>query len=460
EYVTWIKFKIHHLAYYLDPFIFADPSTARYALNRFEGLFWENNGYMGVLPLVFAFFALKFINKSKKILFFFGLIIFWLLFSLGWMFFLYGMPLFSSFRVPQRSLFIINLFIAILAGFGMEKIMEFCSNTLKRLRIPVNFAASSLVLILFSNLYFLLTPYNGVLEAGKWLKEPETASFLKEKLGEGRIYSIGWEEDWKRVYYNESKGWRSEKAEKLLATRALLNPNGNMVYSIPSADGYAGRLTKRFNFLNEEISKGILEEKDIVKVSTSSGKLLSMQGVKYIVSTKPINSDQFKKVYDYIEEKSKSHFWIYENSEYLGRVYPVTGYNLVLSDSVFEKTLSSDEFNPKTTALVETVVPQASFSGQVKISGLESKNSHLKFNTSSPDTGFLVIADSFYPGWKADIDGNKTSILPVNINSRGIIVPPGEHKVTLSYAPESLKKGGFISLAGLIFLIGLVSKFF
>lgn len=459
EYVTWIKFKIHHLWYYLNPFIYADPSTARYALNRHEGLFWENNAYLGIPPLIFALFALKFVKKTNKLLFFLGVIIFWLLFSLGWLFFLYSMPIFSGFRVPQRSLFIINLFIAILAGFGLEKIMEFSARTFKRLRIPVNYAASAVVLVLYANLYFLLTPYNGVLEAGIWLKEPETVKFLREKLDGGRIYSVGWEEDWKRVYYNESAGWRSEKAESLLATRAPLNPNANMVYSIPSADGYAGRLTKRFNFLKDEISEGVIEEKDDIKLSTASGKLLSMQGVKYVVATKPVTSYQFKKIYDYTEEKSKSHFWIYENLEYLGRIYPVTGYYLVLSDGAFANTLHSEEFNPKNTALVESVFPQATFSAQVNISELESKSNNLKFKTNSSEAAFIVIADSFYPGWKADIDGNITDIFPVNINSKGIIVPPGEHKIALSYEPDSLKKGGLISLGGLIFITALVAKF-
>jgi len=43
----------------------------------------------------------------------------------------------------------------------------------------------------------------------------------------------------------------------------------------------------------------------------------------------------------------------------------------------------------------------------------------------------LILSDIYYPVWQAYIDGRKTEIYPVDFALRGIIVPPGEYKVTM-----------------------------
>lgn len=55
--------------------------------------------------------------------------------------------------------------------------------------------------------------------------------------------------------------------------------------------------------------------------------------------------------------------------------------------------------------------------------------------TSRRGTGLLVLAESYSPGWKATLDGERVEILPVNLNSRGVVVPEGEHIVEMSYVP-------------------------
>ena len=49
--------------------------------------------------------------------------------------------------------------------------------------------------------------------------------------------------------------------------------------------------------------------------------------------------------------------------------------------------------------------------------------------TENGSTGFMVLTDSFYPTWKATIDGKGTKIYRTDYNFRGIIVPAGNHKI-------------------------------
>lgn len=61
--------------------------------------------------------------------------------------------------------------------------------------------------------------------------------------------------------------------------------------------------------------------------------------------------------------------------------------------------------------------------------------------------GWLVLADTFYPGWVAEVDGEKTPILPANVAFRAVAVPAGSHRVEFFYRPRSFQLG--VALAGL-----------
>jgi Bacterial membrane protein YfhO len=62
--------------------------------------------------------------------------------------------------------------------------------------------------------------------------------------------------------------------------------------------------------------------------------------------------------------------------------------------------------------------------------------------------GMVVLSDVFFPGWRADIDGKGAPIYEVNEAMRGVMVPRGEHTVTMRYRPASALAGGILSLVG------------
>ena len=63
--------------------------------------------------------------------------------------------------------------------------------------------------------------------------------------------------------------------------------------------------------------------------------------------------------------------------------------------------------------------------------------------------GQLVLLDSFYPGWRAEVDGRETPIRPANAAFRAVAVNAGRHEVRFSYRPASVIAGGAISVAAI-----------
>lgn len=67
---------------------------------------------------------------------------------------------------------------------------------------------------------------------------------------------------------------------------------------------------------------------------------------------------------------------------------------------------------------------------------IEDTPNSIKIKTSREGT--LIIADSFYPGWKGAIDGKPADLSEYNQWSRSINVPGGDHIVELRFSPFSL----------------------
>ena len=70
----------------------------------------------------------------------------------------------------------------------------------------------------------------------------------------------------------------------------------------------------------------------------------------------------------------------------------------------------------------------------------------------------LVVRDTFYPGWTASVDGTPSQILRVDHAFRGVLVPPGRHRVRLAYRPASFRLGAAISAVAALVLVALGAR--
>ena len=59
---------------------------------------------------------------------------------------------------------------------------------------------------------------------------------------------------------------------------------------------------------------------------------------------------------------------------------------------------------------------------------------HVELTAQGP--GVLVLTDAHYPGWVAELDDTPTTIHRADLSLRGVMLPPGDHKVTFRYRPS------------------------
>ncbi len=71
--------------------------------------------------------------------------------------------------------------------------------------------------------------------------------------------------------------------------------------------------------------------------------------------------------------------------------------------------------------------------------------------------GYLVLADTYDPGWSATVDGQPATIRPAYVAFRAVYLKEGKHTVIFRYRPAGFQSGLALSAVGLaISLLGVV----
>jgi len=78
----------------------------------------------------------------------------------------------------------------------------------------------------------------------------------------------------------------------------------------------------------------------------------------------------------------------------------------------------------------------------------ESAN-RVSVQVSTDRPAYLVLSDTWFPGWAATVDGHPTRVWRANHTLRAVVVPSGAREVVFTYAPRSLRIGALISVVAL-----------
>jgi hypothetical protein len=80
----------------------------------------------------------------------------------------------------------------------------------------------------------------------------------------------------------------------------------------------------------------------------------------------------------------------------------------------------------------------------------------LELDVDSPASALLVVAEAWFPGWHATVNGDQADCIPANAWMRAIPVPAGHSRVALRYFPRHLVAGAVISLLAALLVSGLL----
>jgi hypothetical protein len=105
------------------------------------------------------------------------------------------------------------------------------------------------------------------------------------------------------------------------------------------------------------------------------------------------------------------------------------------------QTLLSDAFDPLRIAVVEeepTVALPSEPNGQFRGTATLKRysDSEMEIRTQSASPSLLVISDTWYPGWRAWVNGREVPLMRADYALRGVALPAGSHDVRCAYRPR------------------------
>jgi hypothetical protein len=203
----------------------------------------------------------------------------------------------------------------------------------------------------------------------------------------------------------------------------------------------------------------------------AANPMFDLLGVRYLVfdasSAGPPawSYPQYRLVY------RDAHVKIYENSHVMPRAFVVHRAHEVDGATAAIRYLRSGEStrfpdgsvqvghkDMRHSAVVEGKVPGLGVgcsSAGDGASVIERTSTKVTVRVHAACPGLLVLSDSYYPGWSADVDGRSVPVYATDVALRGVPVPAGASTVTFRYRPESFRIGVIMTFAGVLVLVVL-----
>jgi hypothetical protein len=135
----------------------------------------------------------------------------------------------------------------------------------------------------------------------------------------------------------------------------------------------------------------------------------------------------------------------------LGRAYAVSEVVWLPDESAVARAMALPGFDPANVAVTTDAAVAGTYPGSARctIRWLRDEPEDLGFEVTTPDRAFLVVADSYFPGWRAWVDGRETIIAPTDLLVRGIALPPGLHRVDMRHETLGMREAVPVTRAGL-----------
>jgi len=248
-------------------------------------------------------------------------------------------------------------------------------------------------------------------------------------------------------------------------------------WHIPIAGGYGAMLLDRLSRLatmspNGEVRPAVLADED---------QALDVMAVKYAIVNAQQLADPERRRWLYGSERWREsmHFrtsretdrgtdedaadetdvTVFENRRALPRAWMADTVTPLAEPDAIRTVKTSRlpdgaSFDARRTALVDpSSIPATSmFSpGAYQAQVTRIGDGDIGLRVTSEGSGFLVLSENSYPGWRARIDGADVPIYRTDVTLQGIVVPAGTHRVDFTLESRTLRWG--LMMSGLSALV-------
>ena len=368
-------------------------------------------------------------------------------------------PGLSYFRFPQRFLLWAELGLAVLGAMGLALLLE---RVRPRLRRPLAVLVLALVL---ADLAVAQGRLNIYYDAAAWAQPPPTVALVRSGDPQARVACFLPTVAYVRCIEH---GGLAGNRPQFWRDRALLQPDGNVFWHIPQASGYTELVPRwlalvwhgqHLESLNDwmadfacfqtRVQSTDLQGQDpstvVLHLGSAYVDMLRAWNVHWLLSAWPVQAPGLRQVAQYDQVRA------YQVSGAYGRAYLVPMATDIRSDDGFVRQA---RFAPEYASTVYlqglSTRPQADFRARPLPVTVSPDRCRATVRVSAPAPCWLVLTDTWYPGWQATVNGRPAQIHRGNATMRAVRVPAGTSRVEFRYRCRPLALGTALALAALL----------
>lgn len=239
----------------------------------------------------------------------------------------------------------------------------------------------------------------------------------------------------------------------LQGLRESLLPNLNASLHLPGVGNYDPLTLRLYHDLWDRAAAN-RDGPPEAALQGESQAALNLLGARYLVSDDDL---PLPTIYDAGPR-------IYRNDTALPAAFVVSGARVIEDEETRLAALLDPAFDPRAEVLLTRSPSAALPRSDQEQAGLPQAEPSVSrpgpdqvvIQVEMAQPGYLVLIDSYYPGWQATADGQTAEILTADHAFRAVALEAGEHMVVLKYRPLSFRAGAWISgAAGLLLAVTL-----
>lgn len=331
-------------------------------------------------------------------------------------------PGFGYFRAPARIWLLGTLALAVLGALGLQALPS--GRRYLRTLIPM-----SAIALLGLNLWLLDMPLLHVQPAGPRAAPSKLEAEAARQAGDNRIYGV-----------------ERNIRQAILPDLGIDLADGQDPLQIAAYARFM-QLAGGYQYNGYAIAIPPFEVYDTgwptYQEAQPDARLLGLLNVGVVLSRYKLNDTAF------VQVGKVDDILIYRNNAVLPRAFLVSG---ALGESLARADIT--ELARDGESGIVTPDPAA---GQVSITGIGPDG--LAVRVDARQAAYLIVGDSWFPGWEARIDGRSAPVSKIGGVIQGVAVPAGTHTVELVYQPLSVRIGLLLSVLGLTLAAAWIAWF-
>jgi hypothetical protein len=478
--------------------------------------YWTNQGwlktvYLGIMPFLLS--AFYFISKDKKKILFLLLILISFVFALGGNTPIYKIlhyiPPFNSVRYPVKFLFVFFFVIAVISGLGYDSLKEGIKNNnlyVKKLIFNIFYLgflfalAWGFVALFRNDVYSFFDrnnikpdAYNDIDFNIHNIKRFLLFSFLfcttlllllrmkyKKVIMFSIICLISADLFLSNYGYYSTTTWKYfieknefvDRIQNIETGRYIITPDTEREFKVFPEDKEAlkshyaalyglytisGMEVMRISSY-EAFTKILYETKSLEEAK----RYIDVSGISYLITANDIEDKDFKHLESVNVGKKSVHLFKYLKPP---------GRFLMFKEAVYvnDAKTATEKLTDKAVDLRSTLVLigidetqkniEKSLETSIGKATLVSYNANkVVIEYEAKTDAFLYLSDTYYPGWRAYVDGKATKIYQANLAFRAVKIPMGSHRVEFRYIPFSFYIGLMLTIFGVVLCIWLIKR--